>query len=698
MTTLNSTYTTNLEHAWAVDEGSGDLTDLQASLDLALTGTTWSPPGVYVASGNRATSGSGMSHFSTITFMIWVRRDVISQSNQALGVHVTNNGDAGDFYLEFRSDNKLHIDIPFVAANVYTGTTALTDRSKIHQIVMVRTGSSGSWTYKCYIDGVLDTTTTTASNPNTTSYKMNIGNFPSNSWGLQGNITGAAIWSRALSGTEIAELVKSTVLFIPPTKTYKRTVTIDHTKVPSDQTDFPIVVVGTLAELKTIGNGGHVQSGSGYDIAFYTDSDLQDKLDFERVNWSASTGAFEFWIRIPSLSSSTDTVIYLGYGSTEITADPTNQYGVWASGFVAVYHLKDGSTLSGNDSTANALNGTVDTGATATTGQIDGGGDFTGNSDSKITVATNSAFNVSNITVSCLMKTSDSSGADRNMVDRDDAGSNRVFQFRKSSAHKLNFIPFVSGANSITGGTTINTGSWFHVAGTYDGSNVRIYVNGASDATAVSVSGSMPSKTLGLKIGAFFGGSQFFIGQIDEVRIVDTARSADWLLAEYRNWSDPGTFYSVGSEIGPPPSGLAWLYDQGDGFTQRTLPRFVEEFQEFGLPFSQPPTATLLTASTRFLDLEDYTHRINRKLTDYGFIFFHGHSLIPAVYNQFFLEIQERPRSARVNPFLSGDFGFVSVPSGHGASAHVSGSSADIVIRRDHGAFVNRRQLKRFIF
>ena len=329
-----------------------------------------------------------------------------------------------------------------------------------------------------------------------------------------------------------------------------RSITIDHTKVPNtDQTNFPVVVTGTYLYLRTLANGGNVTSASGFDIFFSSTSNCGSILKFQRAFWSGSTGVVEFWIKIATVSHTVDTVFYLCYGSPTVTTDQSDPTNVWTNGFISVYHMGDGTTLSGSDSTANALNGTVDVGATATAGQMDGGGSFTGNSDSKITVGTSATFNVANITVSCWMKTSDVTGADRNMIDRDDAGANRVFQFRKSSTQKLNFIPFVSGANSITGGTTINTGAWFYVAGTYDGSNVRIYVNGVSDATAVAVAGSMPSRTLGLKIGAFFGGSQFFIGQIDEARIASSARAADWLLTEFNNQNSPSTFYTISSPL-----------------------------------------------------------------------------------------------------------------------------------------------------
>ena len=44
------------------------------------------------------------------------------------------------------------------------------------------------------------------------------------------------------------------------------------------------------------------------------------------------------------------------------------------------------------------------------------------------------------------------------------------------------------------------------------------------------------------------GTAQFWNGTIDEVRISSSARSADWIAAEYNNQSSPSTFYNFGAE------------------------------------------------------------------------------------------------------------------------------------------------------
>ena len=64
-------------------------------------------------------------------------------------------------------------------------------------------------------------------------------------------------------------------------------------------------------------------------------------------------------------------------------------------------------------------------------------------------------------------------------------------------------------------------GSWTHVALTYDGSLLRLYVNGVQAASA-NVSGAIQSSSSPLWIG----GNQYdenFVGLIDDVRVYNRA-------------------------------------------------------------------------------------------------------------------------------------------------------------------------------
>ena len=66
--------------------------------------------------------------------------------------------------------------------------------------------------------------------------------------------------------------------------------------------------------------------------------------------------------------------------------------------------------------------------------------------------------------------------------------------------------------------------TWAHLATTYDGATVRVYVNGTQVASR-AVTGAMSASTNPLRIGGNTVWSEWFRGLIDEVRVYDRALS-----------------------------------------------------------------------------------------------------------------------------------------------------------------------------
>jgi hypothetical protein len=118
---------------------------------------------------------------------------------------------------------------------------------------------------------------------------------------------------------------------------------------------------------------------NGYDIFFSTDPNGLTKLDHEMEEYNPVTGQVVAWVRIPTLSHTTDTVLYLFYGNPNITSSQQNPGGVWNSNYQAVYHLANVANGVANDSTNLADNGTL-TSVAAASGEIDGAGSFNGTS------------------------------------------------------------------------------------------------------------------------------------------------------------------------------------------------------------------------------------------------------------------------------------------------------------------------------
>ncbi|HET6888026.1 MAG TPA: LamG-like jellyroll fold domain-containing protein, partial [Candidatus Udaeobacter sp.] len=77
-------------------------------------------------------------------------------------------------------------------------------------------------------------------------------------------------------------------------------------------------------------------------------------------------------------------------------------------------------------------------------------------------------------------------------------------------------------------------------------SNLRLYKDGSLFAGPTAASPATAPYSQGT-IGSAFGGS-YWNGDIDEVHVSSTNRSAAWITAEYNNQSSPGTFITMGSE------------------------------------------------------------------------------------------------------------------------------------------------------
>ncbi len=74
--------------------------------------------------------------------------------------------------------------------------------------------------------------------------------------------------------------------------------------------------------------------------------------------------------------------------------------------------------------------------------------------------------------------------------------------------------------------TTITANKWYHVVGTYDGANLKIYLDGNLDNFAAYVSASIPTNNDSLIIGGYYSTDFVANGVIDDVRVYNRALTA----------------------------------------------------------------------------------------------------------------------------------------------------------------------------
>jgi RHS repeat-associated protein len=327
---------------------------------------------------------------------------------------------------------------------------------------------------------------------------------------------------------------------------YMRMITIDHTKVPNtDQANFPFLFNTTDPLLANTASGGHVTSPAGNDIIFTSDPSGLTVLNYELEEYNPATGQVIAWVRVPNLSHNMDTVIYMFYGNSNVSTPQQNPAGVWDSTYEGVWHLANGTVLSTNDSTTHSNNGT-DYGATATTGEIDGAASFNGNS--YIDIGNMGSFPAQGMIEFWMQPSSLSSYP--NAFTTNYNGGNNGIRFEEDSSGDFSVAignGDFNGYSFTSGGLVPN--AWYQVVLTWDtaSSTAAGYINGMP-AFNVNSSNLWPSTLQNVAIGSGYNTGRNWNGIIDEVRVANAARSADWVATEYNNQSSPQSFYSFSAE------------------------------------------------------------------------------------------------------------------------------------------------------
>ncbi len=121
-----------------------------------------------------------------------------------------------------------------------------------------------------------------------------------------------------------------------------------------------------------------------------------------------------------------------------------------------------------------------------------------------------------------------------------------------------NFSVFAGAAYAVakTDGPVLKPGQWHHLAGVYDGTTVRCFVDGKLVAEQPAV-GERKTNTLPLFVGADPNGSgtpgSFFAGKLDEVRISKVARYTSDFVPALRHADDDDTqlLLHLDSDFGP---------------------------------------------------------------------------------------------------------------------------------------------------
>lgn len=286
------------------------------------------------------------------------------------------------------------------------------------------------------------------------------------------------------------------------------------------------------------------------------------------------------WVEIPTISSMTDTPFFMCYGNAAITTYQGIAPSAWDVNYVLVSHLPDGVTLTANDSTSNANNGSLSsTPPTATSGKIGGGAAWGGAVSQYINYGTGSSItNLVNITLESWTNETAAVTARDQILLQKGAQSARGYnvRIRRNSDATDPDRPELDIVFSVTNASwycpVLTHGTYTQIAMSYNNSssaNVPLcYINGVKTTATQKVapvgSATVDTSADSLVEGDFTAGLNFLGGSMDEVRVSNIIRTPDWIKTEYNNISFPTTFSSMGQETqSPGQSGTALLQIQG---------------------------------------------------------------------------------------------------------------------------------------
>ncbi len=264
---------------------------------------------------------------------------------------------------------------------------------------------------------------------------------------------------------------------------------------------------------------------NGADLRF--SSSNGERLAFQIEDWDATNGTTSVWVRVPLIEGNSRQEIKLHWGNSNATSESDGK-AVFneSNGYLSVWHMSNDvrdevGTLTSTD------NGTTPTaGMIGTARHLPGGkGVFGGDKIPNYPVGASSHSTEAWFRPERPNTTLIAWGNEQ-------AQGKVVMQFR--SPPHIRMDCYFSGGN-VASDSRLPLGDWTHVVHTYREGESKIYVNGVLEGTNLKQGPPLNIRTPArLWIGGWYNNFDF-VGDLDEVRVSQVVRSADWIKLQYEN-------------------------------------------------------------------------------------------------------------------------------------------------------------------
>lgn len=205
------------------------------------------------------------------------------------------------------------------------------------------------------------------------------------------------------------------------------------------------------------------------------------------------------------------------------------------TGLVSSYQMSNGSGTTITDNSGNGNTATLSAGATWVASPIQSAGnaiDFDGIDDDVI-IPHHSSLNITSaITLEAWVYATKNTGV-QNVMAKSSAAENYGYIFPRTDNGwaNLSLYLFIGGGWRVLSAAYPSLNAWHHVAATYDGATMTIYIDGAL-AASMPQTGSIATNNAPLELGVQNGyPAEFFGGRADEFRIWNVARTQGQIQA-----------------------------------------------------------------------------------------------------------------------------------------------------------------------
>ena len=196
-----------------------------------------------------------------------------------------------------------------------------------------------------------------------------------------------------------------------------------------------------------------------------------------------------------------------------------------ADGLVAAYNFDEGTGSSTNDASGNTNTGTILNALWRSSGKNGKAILFNGTSSRIDVNDSNSLDLTTNMTLEAWVKPTTLPTGFRTILHKERANGDSYALYANHDINRPSGeIRTASGYAEVTGTAKVPVTTWTHLATTYDGKKLRLYVNGVLKETTNKTGAIVPSSKP-LRIGSSVVWGEFYNGLIDDIRIYNRTLS-----------------------------------------------------------------------------------------------------------------------------------------------------------------------------